>query len=276
MTRAAASPARALAHGFLVAYSVLTLLPFAWAVLTSLKTQREIAEAREIWPAAPTLEAYRRIVESDFTSWLGNSLFVALATTLLAAALNTMAGYALARLRFAGREPMFKALLLLAMVPPQVTLIPAYLVVARLGLVDTPWSLILTSAVNIGSIFMMRQFFVGFPVELEEAARLDGCSTPALFLRVVLPLAWPALATQSLFIFMGVWNEFMKPLLYISSLDHYMLTQGLNSLARQFEKSSAWNVIMAGSLVSIAPILLLYIVLNRFFLQRNDPVAGLK
>lgn len=261
---------------FLGAYALLTLLPFGWAVLSSLKTQREIARGESVWPEAPTLEAYRLIWQSDFTTWLINSLLVSAAVTLLAVLSNTMAGYALARLRFAGRQALFRTLLLLVMVPAQVTMVPAFIVVARAGLIDTPWSLVLTSIVSIGSIFMMRQFFVSFPVELEEAARLDGCGVFATFWRVVLPLAMPAMATQAIFTFMGVWNEFMKPLLYITSVDNYMLTQGLNALAKQYEKASAWNLIMAGSLISILPILALYVVLNKRLLLVNDTAAGIK
>jgi multiple sugar transport system permease protein len=263
-------------HVFLACYALLTLAPFVWAILTSLKTQREIASGDTVWPQAPTLQAYQQIWHSDFTTWVINSLAVSLAVTVLSVVLNTMAGYALARLRFAGRNAIFRALLLMVMVPTQVTMVPAFIVVARAGLVDSPWAIILTSVVNIASIFMMRQFFVNFPVELEEAAKLDGCSTLGIFMRIVVPLATPALAAQAVFNFMAVWNEFMKPLLYISSVDKYMLTQGLNALAKQYERASAWNIIMAGSLISLLPILLLYIVLNKHILNLNDRSVGLK
>ena len=126
------------------------------------------------------------------------------------------------------------------------------------------------------SIFMMRQFFISFPTEIEEAAKLDGCGTLQTFWRIVLPMAAPALATQAIFVFMGVWNEFMKPLLYIASLDNYMLTQGLNAAAKQYEKSAAWNITMAGSIISVLPILLLYIVLNKYFIRLNDRAEGSK
>ena len=263
-------------HGFLIFYGVLTLIPFVWAVLTSLKSLNEIATSAAILPVALNLGAYKQILQSDFTTWFFNSMKVALLVTVTSVFANTLAGYALARLRFVGRGGVFQALLLIIMVPSQVTMIPAYLVVARLGLADTHTALVLTSIVSISSIFMMRQFFIHFPTEVEEAARLDGCSPIETFVRIVLPMALPALATQAIFIFMGVWNEFMKPLLYISSVDNYMLTQGLNAAAKQYEKSAAWNIIMAGSIVSIVPILLIYIVLNKYFVNVNEQTSGSK
>ena len=263
-------------HGFLVFYGVLTLIPFVWAVLTSLKSLNEIATSDAILPVALNLGAYKQILQSQFSTWFFNSMKVALIVTVTSVFANTLAGYALARLRFVGRGGVFQALLLIIMVPSQVTMIPAYLVVARLGLADTHTALVLTSVVSIASIFMMRQFFIHFPSDVEEAAKLDGCSPIETFVRIVLPMALPALATQAIFIFMGVWNEFMKPLLYISSVDNYMLTQGLNAAAKQYEKSAAWNVIMAGSIVSIVPILLIYIGLNKYFVNVNDQTAGSK
>lgn len=268
--------ARAGLYGLLIGYSLLTLAPFAWAVLTSLKTMHEIALADRLLPEAFRLDAYRQILGGPFTTWFFNSLTVAAIVTALGVVGNTLAGYALARLRFVGRNGVFQLLMVVIMVPAQVTMIPAFLIVARLGLADTHLALVLTSVVSIASIFMMRQFFVSFPTEVEEAARLDGCGPLETFVRIVLPMAVPALATQAIFTFMAVWNEFMKPLLYISSVDKYMLTQGLNAAAKQYEKSAAWNLTMAGSVISIIPILLIYIVLNKYFITLNDRTGGSK
>lgn len=268
--------ARAGLYGLLIGYSLLTLAPFAWAVLTSLKTMHEIALADRLLPESFRLDAYRQILGGPFTTWFFNSLTVAAIVTVLGVVGNTLAGYALARLRFVGRNGVFQLLMVVIMVPAQVTMIPAFLIVARLGLADTHLALVLTSVVSIASIFMMRQFFVSFPTEVEEAARLDGCGPLETFVRIVLPMAVPALATQAIFTFMAVWNEFMKPLLYISSVDKYMLTQGLNAAAKQYEKSAAWNLTMAGSVISIIPILLIYIVLNKYFITLNDRTGGSK
>jgi multiple sugar transport system permease protein len=261
-------------YGFLGAYCLLTLAPFAWAILTSLKSNREIAEADRLLPLHPSLDAYEQILQEPFTGWLWNSFSVALAVTLLNVIFNTMAGYALARFRFKGRSLIFQLLLLLAMVPGQVTMIPAFMIVARMGLVDTHLSIVLTSAVSIGYVFMMRQFFINFPAEIEEAAMLDGVGPFGRFFRIVLPMSRPALATQAVFVFMGIWNEFMKPLLFISSVDQYLLTQGLNAVAKQYAKATSWNLIMAGSIISVLPILFLFIVLNKYFVTLNDQSSG--
>ncbi|HZX25637.1 MAG TPA: carbohydrate ABC transporter permease [Telluria sp.] len=276
MTTPRARPATWALYLFLAFYSCLTLAPFCWAILTSFKRTAEISGGATLWPAAPTLEAYRLILHSDLGRWLLNSFTVAFSATLLNVLFNTMAGYALARYRFRGRRLLFQLLLLLIMVPGQVTMIPAFMIVADLGLIDTHLSIVLTSAVSIGYIFMMRQFFINFPAEIEEAAVLDGCSAPVAFFRVVLPMARPALATQAVFVFMGVWNEFMKPLLFLSSVDQYLLPQGLNAVAKQFAKSSSWNLVMAGSLLSVLPILALYLFLNKYFITLNDTSSGSK
>jgi multiple sugar transport system permease protein len=265
-----------LLHGFLIGYSILTLAPFVWAMLTSFKSLREITLAEQLLPVALNVDAYKVILGSDFRVWFLNSLSVAMIVSVASLLTNTLAGYALARMEFRGRQWTFQSLLFVIMIPAQVTMIPAYLVVARLGLADTHLALVLTSVVNISSIFMMRQFFINFPREIEEAARMDGCSPLVSFWFVVVPMALPALATQAIFVFMGVWNEFMKPLLYISSPENFMLTQGLNAAAKQYEKTAAWNIIMAGSVISILPILLLYIGLNKYFITANDQSAGSK
>lgn len=263
-------------YTILICYSVLTLIPFVWTVVTSLKPQAEIAAGNTILPDTVTLDAYKTIFSSKLPLWVMNSTVVAIIVTLLNLIFNTMAGYALARINFKGRDGVFALMMALIMVPAQVTMIPTYIIISKLGLINTHASIILTSAINIGYIFMMRQFFVNFPKEIEEAASLDGLSKVQTFFKIVIPTAKPALATQAIFIFMGIWNEFMKPLLYISSENKYMLTQGLNALGKSFKNVTAWNVIMAGALVSIIPIFIAYIFLNKYFVTSNDQSAGIK
>ena len=267
---------RTVLYIILIGYSLITITPFLWSIITSLKTQAEISAGNTILPSGVDLGAYRTILESQYTTWVGNSLMVAVIVTIVNVIFNTMAGYALARIDFTGKKLLFKLMLGLIMVPSQVTMIPAYIFVSKLGLIDTHFSIVITSAVSIAYIFMMRQFFVNFPKELEEAASIDGLTKIGTFFRIVLPTALPAIATQAIFIFMGVWNEFMKPLLYISSPDKYLLTQGLNALAKQFKNSTSWNIVMAGSILSIIPIMLIYIFLNRYFTTSNDKTAGIK
>mgnify|MGYP002783040769 CR=1 FL=1 len=260
----------------LITYSLITLVPFIWTVLTSIKPQAEISAGNTILPSAVTFDAYKTIFSSKLPLWIMNSTIVAILVTIVNIIFNTMAGYALARIEFKGRDAIFALLMALIMVPAQVTMIPTYIIVSKLGLINTHTALVLTSAINIGYIFMMRQFFINFPRDVEEAASLDGLTKMGTFFRVVFPNAKPALATQAIFIFMGTWNEFMKPLLYISSENKYMLTQGLNALAKSFKNVTAWNVIMAGALVSIIPIFIAYLFLNKYFITVNDQSGGLK
>ncbi|WP_026692750.1 carbohydrate ABC transporter permease [Peribacillus kribbensis] len=261
---------------FLVGYCLLTLAPFLWSILTSFKTTAEISAGGSFFPKEWSLKGYQTIFDSQFPLWIKNSLFVALVTTIFNVLFNTMAGYSLARIDFKGRKVIFSFLLMLIMIPSQVTMIPLYIVISKLGLVDSQWSLIFTTMINIAYIFMMRQFFINFPRDVEEAATMDGLSRFGTFFRVVLPNAKAAIATQSVFMFMGVWNEFMKPLLFISSPDKYMLTQGLNAVSKQFRNATQWDVIMAGAIISIIPILIIYILLNKYFITENNQSAGVK
>jgi multiple sugar transport system permease protein len=270
------STLKIIVYTLLICYCFLTFAPFLWSILTSLKTTAEIAGGGSFFPETWSLKGYETIFESQFPQWIRNSLFVALLTTVFNLVFNTMAGYALARIEFKGRQLVFSAMLLLIMIPSQVTIIPLYLVISKIGLVDSQWSLIFTTMINIGYIFMMRQFFINFPRDVEEAAMMDGLTRFGTFFRIVLPNAKAAIATQAVFVFMGVWNEFMKPLLFISSPDKYMLTQGLNAISKTYKNATQWDVIMAGALVSIIPIFIIYIVLNKYFITKNDQTTGVK
>lgn len=260
----------------LIGYSLLTLFPFAWSILTSFKTTAEIVGGNSILPEQWSLDGYQTVFSSQFPTWIGNSLIVGIIVTVLNLVFNTMAGYALARIDFRGKKVLFGLLLLLIMIPSQVTMIPLYIVISNLGLIDTHGSLIFTTMINISYIFMMRQFFINFPKDVEEAATIDGLSRLGTFFKVVLPNAKGAVATQAVFVFMGIWNEFMKPLLFISSPDKYMLTQGLNAISKQYMNATKWDVIMSGAIISIIPILIIYILLNKYFITSNDQTAGIK
>ena len=263
-------------YSLLIGYCLLTLAPFLWSILTSFKTSREIASGITFFPREWSFDGYKTIFASNFPIWIRNSLFVGIVVTLLNLTFNTMAGYALARIQFKGRNLIFQLFLFLIMVPSQVTMIPLYMVVSGLGLVDTHGALILTTMINITYIFMMRQFFVNFPKDVEEAAAIDGLSKFGTFFRIVLPNMKASIATQAVFVFMGIWNEFMKPLLFISSIDKYMLTQGLNSISKQYMTATKWDVVMSGAIISVIPILIIYIFLNKYFLRNSGQSTGLK
>lgn len=185
---------------------------------------------------------------------------------------NSMAGYALARLSFPGKKSIFMMILAVLMIPGQVTMIPNFLILKELGWLNTYQGMIVPAMVNATFIFMMRQFFINFPKELEEAAELDGLSKFGTFFKVVLPLAKPALAAQAIFVFMGFWNDFMRPLVVMSDTEMFTLTLGLNTFKGQY--ISYWNYIMAASMVFTLPMLLLYAFFNKYFVKGISFTGG--
>jgi multiple sugar transport system permease protein len=252
----------------LIIYAVITLLPFFWALSASFKPLSEIINGElNFIPQNFTLDNYKQIFlqEPLFWRWLFNSAVIAFSVTLLNLILNSMAGYALARLRFVGKRFWFFLILAVLAIPTQITLIPTFLILKALGWLNSYQGMIVPSIVNATFIFMMRQFFVNFPQELEEAAQLDGLNTWEIFRDIVLPLAKPALAAQTVFVFMGSWNNFILPLVILFDPEMFTLPLGLNSFKGQY--ISYWNYIMAASMVFTLPALGIYAFFNRYFIQ---------
>lgn len=259
---------RTILYVILSLYAIVTLIPFLWALSSSFKPLDEIVSGTiNFIPKAFTLDNYREIFIQQplFGRWLFNSLFIATVGTGLNVLFNSMAGYALARLEFAGKKIVFVLVLLVLMIPAQVTLIPNYLILKQLGWLNSYQGMIVPGMVNATFIFMMRQFFINFPKELEESAELDGLSRVGTFFRIVLPLAKPALAAQIIFVFMGFWNNFMQPLIIMSDPEMFTLPLGLNSFKGQY--ISFWNYIMAASMVFTMPVILIYAFFNRYFIK---------
>jgi multiple sugar transport system permease protein len=252
----------------LVIASGLTLYPFLWMVSASLKPLREIVGGGlSLISSGMSLDNYFYIfgLTSNFPRWFLNSLIVATLGTTVSIFINTMAGYSLSRLSFPGRDKIYYALLAMMMVPGQVLLIPNYLIINNLGMLDTFSSLIIPAAANIGSIFMMRQYFVNFPSDVEEAASIDGLGRYARFFRIVLPISRPMIATQAIFVFMGFWNEFTKPMLYMKTPEKFTLTLGLQTFQSR-NAGTAWNQVMAAACITVIPIIILYLIFNKYFL----------
>ncbi|QGQ48093.1 carbohydrate ABC transporter permease [Metabacillus sediminilitoris] len=255
-------------YTILILYAIITLIPFLWAVSSSFKSLEEIVKGTiDFWPKDFTLDNYKQIFiqQEHFPRWLFNSLFIAIVGTILNLLFNSMAGYALARLSFPGKKGLFIIILAVLMIPAQVTMIPNFLILKSLGWLNTYQGIIVPSMINATFIFMMRQFFLNFPKELEEAASLDGLTKLGTFFRIVLPLAKPALAAQAIFVFMGFWNDFMRPLIVMSDVEMFTLPLGLNTFKGQF--ISYWNYIMAASMVFTMPVLILYAFFNRYFVK---------
>ncbi|AYG01858.1 carbohydrate ABC transporter permease [Lactococcus allomyrinae] len=263
---------KSLLYIVLIAYAIITFYPFLWAVAASFKPLSEITSgSMSLISKHFTTEQYQYLFSaksgSMFVTWFINSMIVSVIGTAINVFLNTMAGYSLARLSFPGRKQFYYGILAMMMVPAQVLLIPNYLIVKNLGMLDTFWALILPAAINIGNIFMMRQFFLSFPKDVEEAARIDGLSRVGTFFRIVMPLAKPSIATQAVFVFMGFWNNFLAPMLYMHTPSKFTLTLGLQVLQSADQGGQMWNRVMAASILTIIPIIILYILFNGYFLQ---------
>jgi multiple sugar transport system permease protein len=259
----------------LTLYAVITLIPFLWALSASFKPLSEIVSGEpNFFPKSFTLDNYKQIFfqEPLFLRWLFNSVFIAITVTLLNLLFNSMAGYALARLQFRGKRFWFFLILAVLAVPAQITLIPTFLILKALGWLNSYQGMIVPSMVNATFIFMMRQFFVNFPKELEEAAQLDGLNTWGIFRHIVLPLAKPALAAQAVFVFMGSWNNFLLPIVILFDPEMFTLPLGLNSFKGQF--ISYWNYIMAASMVFTLPALAIYAFFNRYFIESVTFTGG--
>ena len=259
----------------LTLYAVITLIPFMWALSASFKPLSEIVSGESNFiPHNSTLDNYKQIFlqEPLFFRWLFNSVFIALCVTILNLLFNSMAGYALARLSFQGKRFWFFLILAVLAVPAQVTLIPTFLILKAIGWLNSYQGMIVPSMVNATFIFMMRQFFINFPKELEEAAQLDGLTPFGIFRYIVLPLAKPALAAQAVFVFMGSWNNFLLPVVILFDPEMFTLPLGLNTFKGQY--ISYWNYIMAASMVFTLPALSIYAFFNRYFIQSVTFTGG--
>lgn len=257
-----------LLYTLLTVYAVITLIPFLWALSASFKTLAEISSGEaNFLPKNFTLDNYRQIFfqEPLFFRWLFNSIFIAFSVTVLNLLFNTMAGYALARLNFPGKRFWFLLILAVLAVPAQITLIPTFLILKGIGWLNSYQGMIVPSMVNATFIFMMRQFFINFPKELEEAGALDGLTQFGIFRRIVLPLAKPALAAQTIFVFMGSWNNFLLPVVILFNPEMFTLPLGLNTFKGQY--ISYWNYIMAASMIFTLPALCIYAFFNRYFIE---------
>ncbi|TFE22853.1 carbohydrate ABC transporter permease [Cohnella luojiensis] len=255
-------------YAILSIYALITLVPFLWAISTSFKPLAEIVQGGfSIIPKSFTLDNYKTVFAQEplFPRWLMNSVLIAASVTLLNLLLNSMAGYALARITFFGSKFWFFLILAVLMIPFQVTLIPSYLLLKWFSLLNTYEGLIIPGMVNATYIFMMRQFFLGFPTEMEEAAFMDGMGRWGIFFKLVMPLAKPALAAQAIFIFLGAWNDFLRPLIIMSANEMFTLPLGLSTFRGEY--ISFTNLIMAASMMFTIPAMLLYIFFNRYFVR---------
>jgi multiple sugar transport system permease protein len=268
-------PLTVLLYGLLAACTVLTLLPYAWMLSSSFKPNVEIFSASvQLIPAQPILDNYTEaVVRQPVGRAILNSVIVAGIETLAVVATSVFTAYPFARLRFPGRDVLFLAILGTMMIPSQATMIPSFILVKWLGWVDTYQGLIVPRMMAPLGIFLMRQFLQTLPRELEEAARLDGCSRLQTLRLVLLPLMGPAVATLAIFTFTASWNEFFWPLIVVQSNE--MRTIQLLIAAMKQAEVADWGVIMAVVTLSVVPTVAIYVLLQRYFV-RGIAMSGLK
>jgi multiple sugar transport system permease protein len=266
----------------LVALAVLWLLPVVWVVVTSLKHTSDIIRVPPEWiPWPATLEHYVEVLfSSSRTARIGrafiNSIIVSIGTVALVIGTSALAAYPLARMRFPGRNLVFVMIIGSLMIPNAVVLVPQYVLVQRLGWLSTYQGLIVPeSAMTFAfGVFLLRQFFLTMPGELEDAARIDGANTWQVFTRIVLPLSQPVLAALAIFAFRSAWNDFLWPLIAVNKAEMFPLPVAL-ALLRGAYSSESYGPIMAGAALSALPLLLVFLVANRRIVE-GVRLSGLK
>jgi multiple sugar transport system permease protein len=263
-------------------YTLLTLgliamiAPFVWMLLSSMKTPAELAHLPPTWlPEAPTLSNFGRLFNDlNFPLYFMNSVILAVAVTACNLLFCSMLGYALAKLNFAGKSAVFLLVLATMMVPSAVTLVPLFILMSKLSLVNTLTAVILPEAAGAFGVFLMRQFMLGIPDELLDAGRVDGAGEFFLFWKVVLPLSTPALATLTILTFLGSWNDFLWPLIVLTSDQKYNLPVALATFAVG-QHASDNGLLLAGAVVVVLPVIVVFLLLQRYFTQ-GIAMTGLK
>jgi len=254
-------------HALLLSGSVIMIVPFLWMLSTSLKEPGDIFAYPPQWIPQPIM--WQNYVETvtimPFGRFYLNSLIQATSVTVLQLLTASLAAFAFARLRFPGRDTLFLLYLGTMMIPFPVTMIPNFILMRFLHWIDIYWALIFPPAFSAFSTFLLRQYFLTIPFELDDAARVDGASSFRIWWQIVLPLSGPALATLAIFTFLGEWNNFLWPLIVTNSEEMRTLPVGLASLQSQY--SVQWHLLMAGSVIALLPILIIYIIGQKWFVH---------
>lgn len=260
----------------LTAIAILMLFPLLWLIGTAFKSPTEdiFSFPPQLLPSQPTLENFKTVWQAyPFSKYLFNSAIVAVLSVSLNLLFCALAAYPLARLDFTGRKIIFTLVVTTIIIPFQIVMIPLYILAVNLGLRNTYLGLILPNIASAFGIFLLRQAFQGVPQELEEAARIDGCSELGIWWHIMIPAIRPALVTLAIFVFIGSWSDFLWPLIVLDRPEYYTLPLGVANLAGAF--SLDWRLVAAGSVISIAPILILFIVLQKYIIP-TDVGSGVK
>jgi ABC-type glycerol-3-phosphate transport system permease component len=255
---------KAAIHFVLILLTLFALLPLAWAISSAFKTNSEILTGLNFFPKKPTLANFTFVVQNtQFMTWLRNSLQVALGTTMLALVVGSFGGYAMSRWRFRGRGLYGNTLLVVQMFPGVMLAIPLFLVLTNYGLIDTLWALLVTylTFALVTSVWMLKGYFDAIPREIEEAALIDGANRLQILWKIVLPLSGPGITTVAVFVFLLAWNEFFFAYIFLASSENYTLSLGMYSFIQQF--TTQWGNIMAAGTLTTLPVLVVFFVLQR-------------
>jgi multiple sugar transport system permease protein len=274
--RAGATIPRVALYLALVAGGLFMLMPFIWMFSSSLKDQGAIfAYPPSLFPPEARWSNFREILDVvPFGRYFSNSVFIAAVSVVGQLLSCSMAAFAWARIPFFGRNVLFMTLMAALIIPPQVTLVPLFIMMNGVGWIDTYYPLILPFWLGGAfGTFLLRQFFLAIPRDLEDAAKIDGAGPWRIYWSIYLPLCKPALATVAIFTFLLQWNELLRPLIFLSTPEKLPLTVGLAALRSQY--STSWNLIMAGALISVIPVLVLFVFAQRYFV-RGVTSSGLK
>lgn len=258
---------RVLLYIVLILIAVIMVVPFLWMLSTSLKTQYDAVKIPPVWiPDPPQWENYVKLfTEQPMSQFMLNTIKIVFFVVLGQLFFSSLAAYSFARISFKGRNVVFFFYIATLMVPGQVTMIPTYLMFAKAGLTDNHLALILPAFFSAFGVFLLRQFFMSLPRELEEAAEIDGCNPFMTYWRIMLPLVVPAMLTLGVFTLMNTWNDYMGPLIYLSSPEKYTMTLGVAYFKGVY--TTQWNLVMAGSIVSVVPILIAYLCAQKYFIE---------
>ncbi len=258
---------RLMAHVILLMAALLTLFPFFWMVSVSLMTAEDMALfPPPLTPVHPTLEHYQALFdELAMGRYLFNSTLIAVGVTMSSLFINSMAGYAFAKLHFWGRDSLFRLLLAMMVIPSQAAMLPLFLMIKQLGLINTYAGIIIPGMSSIFGIFLIRQYLKSVPDSLLDAARIDGAGEFRIYWSLILPLSKPVLVSLAVFTFMGSWNDFMWPLIILTQEDRFTLPVALANLMGEHVQDP--QLMMAGAVLTILPVVLLFLLLQRYYLE---------
>lgn len=266
---------RIVLYAFLVFFLIVALVPFVWMISSSLKSSTDVFTIPMHWiPETFRWENYVEIWQKvPLLTYFKNTAVVAVVVTFMQILTSSFAAYAFAKMQFKGRDLLFMCYIGTIAVPWQVYMVPQFIMMRNIGLYDTLWSLVVLQSFSAFGVFLMRQFYLGIPNELSEAARIDGLSEYGIWARIVLPLAKPAIATLCIFTFVNTWNDYMGPLIYLTSDLNKTIQVGLRRFIQAY--TADYNLIMAASLCSLIPVTVVFLFLQRYFIE-GIATTGLK